>query len=44
MMDYENSEIFLLYYDNSDDGKPYSKTTNTTKSDISKINVHIRLP
>lgn len=43
MMDYDNSEIFLLYYDDSTN-YPYSKTTQTTKSDISKINVYIRLP
>ena len=41
-MDYENAEVFLLYYDNSADN-PYVKGT-TVRSNISQITWEIRLP
>ena len=45
MMDYDNSEIFLLYYDNSN-GNPYRKIVDSDiqQSKIDEINVDIRLP
>lgn len=41
MMDYENSEVFLLYYDTSS-GNPYNSWT-IQKSDLSQITWTIRL-
>ena len=48
MMDYENAEVFLLYYDNLT-GEPYNKRdcsepTHCNKADINKITGWIRLP
>ena len=47
-MDYENAEVFLLYYDNLT-GEPYNKRdcsepTHCNKADINKITGWIRLP
>lgn len=44
-MDYENAEIFLLYYDKSE-GDPYKKASDSDlrKSDIQQITWEIRLP
>ena len=42
MMDYENAEIFLLYYDNSNNN-PYTKNW-IMKSNLSQITWEIRLP
>ena len=47
IMDYDNSEILLLYYDNpSSTTNPYSKTTagDLQKSNIEEIDLSIRLP
>lgn len=49
MMDYENAEVFLLYYDNLGGDNPYNKRNCSTpghcdKSDITKITGRIRLP
>lgn len=44
MMDYENAEIFMLYYDNAN-GNPYrSDNVSINKSDLTGITVTIRLP
>lgn len=42
MMDYEDAEIFLLYYDNGD-GNPYDRGT-IIKSALTQITWEIRLP
>lgn len=43
-MDYENAEIFLLHYDESD-GNPYKHDdVSIQKSEIQKVTVAIRLP
>lgn len=42
-MDYENSEVFLLYYDKSENN-PYKKATDLLKSNPEKITWEIRLP
>ena len=49
MMDYENAEIFLLYYDGGDYEHPYAKKSCSTpgqceKTKLSSIKVGIRLP
>ena len=49
MMDYENAEVFLLYYDNLGGGNPYKKrdcsdSSHCEKADITEINGWIRLP
>lgn len=47
MMDYENAEVFLLYYDKEDYEKPYEKKNcpvDCEKTDLNWINVAIRLP
>lgn len=48
MMDYDNSQIFLLYYDNNLDQNPYKKISCTnwwcTQSYTENINGIIRLP
>ena len=47
MMDYDNSEILLLYYDNpSETTNPYSKATaaDLDKSLVNEIDLSIRLP
>ena len=47
MMDYENAEVLLLYYDKGDYEKPYDKKTcpdDCYKTDLNWITVAIRLP
>ena len=47
MMDYENAEVFLLYYDKGDYDHPYTKKTcpwDCQKTKLSSIKVAIRLP
>ena len=43
MMDYENSEVFLLYYDESK-WNPYVESSSLIKSNISTLEWKIRLP
>ena len=43
-MDYENAEIFLLYYDNADPTKSPYKSWTIQKSNLSTITAKIRIP
>lgn len=43
-MDYENAEIFLLYYDNWSSSDAYKNNVSYTGSNIQKISGTIRLP